>query len=221
MVENVTVIEKDKNLKLYLYFFVKRCVDLFFSFFGIIATLFLAMFIKLFSILTGDFAPIFYTQERIGKDGRIFKMYKFRSMIPNADQVLDELLKQDKKLRKEYQLNKKLKNDPRVTKIGKILRKTSLDEFPQFLNVFFGEMSLIGNRPYLPREKSDMGVYYEDIIKTKPGITGLWQTSGRSNVTFEERLKIEKRYSEIKGFKTDIKIFFKTIIQVIKRDGAH
>lgn len=220
MLENVTVMEKDKNLKLYLYFFVKRCVDLFFSFFGLIATFFLAIFIKLFSILTGDLSSIFYMQERIGKDGRIFKMYKFRSMIPNADQVLDELLKKDKKLKKEYQVNKKLKNDPRVTKIGTFLRKTSLDEFPQFLNVFFGEMSLIGNRPYLPRERKDMGIYYEYIIKTKPGITGLWQVSGRSNTTFEERLKLEKYYSNHCGLKMDIKIFFKTFAVVLLKKGA-
>ena len=120
----------------------------------------------------------------------------------------------------EYNKNKKLKDDPRVTKIGKLIRKLSIDEFPQFINVFLGEMSLIGNRPYLPREKQDMGNYYEDIIKTKPGLTGYWQVSGRSNTSFDERLKLEKEYSDEAGLKLDIKIFFKTFAVVLFGKGA-
>ena len=104
----------------------------------------------------------------------------------------------------------KLKNDPRITKIGKLLRKTSLDELPQLINVVKGEMSLIGNRPYLPREKEDMGKSYEEIIKTKPGITGYWQVKGRSNITFKERLKLESYYSNNANLLLDIKIFFLT-----------
>ena len=133
---------------------------------------------------------------------------------------LKELLKNDEAARKEYKINKKLKNDPRVTSVGKILRVTSLDELPQFINIFKGEMSLIGNRPYLPREKEDMGSYYNDIIKTKPGLSGLWQVMGRSNTTFEERLKLEQYYSNNFGFRIDIKIFFKTFGVVLKHKGA-
>ena len=104
--------------------------------------------------------------------------------------------------------------------MGNILRKTSLDELPQVLNIIRNDMSVIGNRPYLPREKEDMGIYYNDIVKTKPGLTGLWQVSGRSNTTFEERLKIEQEYSNTYCFKLDVKIFFKTFGTVLNHKGA-
>ena len=131
-------------------------------------------------------------------------------MVPNADEILFRTLELDKIMAEEYSVKKKLKNDPRITKVGKIIRKLSIDELPQFINIFLGQMSLIGNRPYLPREKEDMGVYYMSIIKTKPGLTGYWQVSGRSNTTFEDRLKLEKEYSNNACMLLDIKIFFKT-----------
>ncbi|MDE5629975.1 MAG: sugar transferase, partial [Bacilli bacterium] len=140
----------------------------------------------------------------------------FRSMVDNADEVLFEMLKKDKNVSEEYKINKKLKNDPRITKVGRFIRKVSIDELPQLVNVLKGDMSLIGNRPYLPREKEDMGRYYNDIILSKPGITGLWQTSGRSNTTFTKRCKIEAEYSKNMSLMTDIKIFFKTFIVVFK-----
>ena len=114
----------------------------------------------------------------------------------------------------------KLKNDPRITNVGKFIRKTSIDELPQLINVLKGDMSLIGNRPYLPREKEDMSTFYNDIIKTKPGITGYWQVSGRSNVTFEERCKLESYYSNNFNFLLDLKIFFLTFYVVIFSKGA-
>ena len=120
-----------------------------------------------------DKGPLFFSQDRIGKNGKLFKMYKFRTMVVGADDVLKELLSKDEEARKEYAKNKKLKDDPRVTKIGKFLRSTSLDEFPQFFNVLKGDMSLVGPRPYLPREEDDMGYYYYYITQCKPGITGL------------------------------------------------
>ena len=120
----------------------------------------------------------------------------------------------------ETGINKKLKDDPRVTKIGKFLRNTSIDELPQMINIFKGDMSLIGNRPYLPREKEDIGAYYKDIVKTKPGLSGLWQVSGRSNLTFKDRLKLESYYSNNANLWLDIKIFFKTILVVLKKNGA-
>ena len=122
--------------------------------------------------------------------------------------------------REEYRVNKKLKNDPRLTKIGGFIRKTSIDELPQLINVFKGDMSLVGPRPYLPREKEDMGGYYQYIIKTKPGITGLWQVSGRSNTTFEKRMMFDRQYNRNNGLKEDMKILCKTVTAVFKGEGA-
>jgi undecaprenyl-phosphate galactose phosphotransferase len=214
-------LEKNFDLKRVVYVSTKRLFDILVGLVGIIATLFLAVIIKIIYICNGDFDSIFFEQKRIGKDGQLFMIYKFRTMVPKADEVLVELMRKDASFRNEYLVNKKVKNDPRITKVGKFLRQSSLDEFPQFINVFLGQMSLVGNRPYLPREVEDMGEYYKYIIASKPGITGLWQTSGRSNTTFYERLVIEKKYSKIQGFRLDIKIIFKTMIQVIKKDGAN
>lgn len=180
----------------------------------------LIIIIKITYLIDGDYEPVIFSQLRIGKNGRLFRFYKFRSMIPNADEYLKEYLKNNKEAAKEYKINKKLKNDPRVTKVGKFLRNTSIDELPQMINIFKGEMSLIGNRPYLPREKDDMGRYYNDIVKTKPGLSGLWQTSGRSNVSFIDRLKMESYYSNHASIKVDIKLFFKTILVVLNKNGA-
>ncbi len=213
--------ETTVNFSRNLYYIFKRIFDIIAGLFGIIIMVPLTLIIKVVSIANKDYDSIFFSQERIGKDGKLFTLYKFRTMVPDADNILYQLMQSDEEFRKEYTLTKKAKNDPRITKIGKILRKTSLDEFPQFINVLLGHMSVIGNRPYLPREKEDMGEYYKDIITTKPGITGLWQTSGRSNTTFEERLQLEKKYSLVNSMKMDIKIFFKTIIQVLKREGAN
>ena len=137
-------------------------------------------------------------------------------MVDNADEILQNILSKDDVLALEYRVNKKFRNDPRITRVGKIIRKLSIDELPQLLNVLKGDMSLIGNRPYLPREKEDMKPYYEKIVSTKPGITGLWQTSGRSNTTFKTRCKMEADYSEDASIATDIHIFFKTFIVVFK-----
>ena len=202
------------------YRFAKRTFDIICGLVGVVCLVPLAGVIKICNLLTGDKESIFYAQKRIGLDGKEFNFYKFRSMVPNADEVLNEILANDEKLAEEYRINKKLENDPRVTKIGQFIRKTSLDETPQLLNVLKGDMSLIGNRPYLPREKEDMGEYFEDIVKTKPGITGYWQVEGRSNTTFDERLKLEKYYSNHANIKMDIKIFFKTFEVVLLHKGA-
>ena len=208
------------KIKSVIYYLTKRSFDIACSIIGLVFMIPLILIVKISYILTGDFKSIFYTQKRIGKNGKEFNFFKFRSMIPDADLVLEKLLKENKKMRKEYQLNKKLKNDPRITKMGNVLRKTSLDELPQVLNILKGDMTVIGNRPYLPREKKDMGSYYEDIVKTKPGLTGFWQCSLRSRGTFEERLKLEKEYSEKASLLLDIKIFFKTFIVVLFGKGA-
>ena len=141
-------------------------------------------------------------------------------MIPNADKELERILKEDKEKAKEYKKMKKLDNDPRITKIGKIIRKTSIDELPQLINILKGDMSLIGNRPYLPREKKDMKGFYEDIIKTKPGLSGFWQVSLRSRGTFKDRLKMEKYYSNNCSLKFDFQILLKTFGAVIKGEDA-
>lgn len=212
--------DKKKLKSNFMYFFTKRLFDIFVGLIGLIVLIPLIIIIKLVSICNGDFNSIFFAQNRIGKDGKEFKFYKFRSMVPNADEVLFKMLEEDKEIAKEYKINKKLKDDPRITKIGKILRRTSIDELPQLLNVLKGDMSLIGNRPYLPREKEDMGKYFDDIVKTKPGITGYWQVSGRENVTFENRLKLESYYSNNYSIGLDIKIFFKTFKAVFGGHGA-
>ena len=207
-------------LKNRTYNFIKRVFDILFSLIGLIALIPCIIIIKIANMLTKDFNSVFYTQDRIGKNGKIFKLYKFRSMIPNADKVLEEMLKEDNEITREYKLNKKLKNDPRISKVGKVIRKLSIDELPQVINILKGDMSLIGNRPYLPREKKDMGKYYKEIIKTRPGLTGYWQVNGRSATTFKDRLKLESYYSKHCGLKMDIKIFFKTFKVVLFKDGA-
>lgn len=223
--DNSNVLTTDMSItfskvKRAIYLLVKRIIDIIVALIGIILMIPAILFIKIASICTGDFKSIVYSQERIGKDGKTFKLYKFRSMVPNADEILMKALAEDKKLAKEYNKSKKLKNDPRITKLGKFIRKTSLDELPQFINIFLGHMSLIGNRPYLPREKKDMGKYYDEIIKTKPGLTGYWQVSGRSNTTFKKRLELERYYSNNATFTLDTKIFFKTFTVVLLSKGA-
>ena len=178
--ENIFTIDKviSRNfigLKRLLYITSKRLFDIFVSFIGLFILVPVSFIVKISYLINGDFDSIFFTQNRIGKNGKVFKLYKFRTMVMNADDILEELLLNDKDAALEYEMNKKLKNDPRITKMGKLLRKPSLDELPQMINVLVGDMSIIGNRPYLPREKKDMGKYYEDIIKTKPGLTGYWQ----------------------------------------------
>ena len=203
-----------------VYLFIKRLVDIIGGLVGLIILIPISFIIKLLTIATGDFNSIFFTQKRIGKDGKEFNFYKYRSMVPNADKILFEMLEKDKELAKEYKKNKKLKNDPRITKVGHFIRRTSLDELPQLLNVLKGDMSLVGNRPYLPREKEDMGSFFNDIVKTKPGLTGYWQVSDRSDVSFLHRLKLEQYYSNNRSLKLDIKILFKTVKAVIFGHGA-
>ena len=218
----INVAQEQINVEhLGIYSVVKRLLDIFFSLIGIWLLLFpVSIIVKVLYLLNGDHESIFYAQYRIGKNGNLFKFYKFRSMVPNSEEVLQKLLKEDKKAAREYKINKKLKDDPRITKVGKFLRKTSLDELPQLVNIFDGDMSIIGNRPYLPREIDDMGYYYKDIIKTKPGLTGYWQISGRSNTTFETRCKLEKYYSNNWNMVLDTKIFFKTFYVVFFGRGA-
>ena len=217
---NETTIEYASSLKEMIYLFIKRTFDIIAGLFGCLLLVPVTIIIKIVNICHGDFGSVFFTQDRIGKNGKLFKFYKYRSMIPNADKVLEELLANDEELAKEYKRNKKLNNDPRITAAGKIIRKYSIDELPQFINVLNGTMSLIGNRPYLPREIPDMGESYEEIVQTKPGITGYWQVSGRNDIPFYKRLQLESYYSRHHGFRMDTSIFFKTFKVVFFGRGA-
>ena len=193
------------------YAFIKRLFDIVAGLVGLLILVPLTVVIKIAYMLSGDFYSIFYSQPRVGKDGTAFKLMKFRSMIPNAEAELTELMKKNKKIRNEYTENKKLVDDPRITKVGKVIRKWSIDEMPQFINVLFGSMSVIGNRPYLLTEKKDMGKYYKSIVKTKPGITGLWQISGHNDVSFKSRLELESTYADLACLSLDAHIFWRTI----------
>lgn len=213
-VDTVEYITKQLSLAL------KRFIDIIGALVGIILLVPITLIVFLGNRICKDKGPLFYSQQRIGKNGKIFKMYKFRSMIIGADEVLKELLEKDEEARKEYEEYKKLKDDPRVTKMGKFLRKTSLDEFPQFINVLKGEMSIVGPRAYMLKEKEEMGEAYNKIVKCKPGITGLWQVSGRSETTFDERLDIDLEYYEKFDTALDIEILLKTVTTVVKKEGA-
>lgn len=199
--------------------FCKRSTDLIFGIIGCLALLPLTIIVKLAYVLSGDFHSIFYTQDRIGRNGKIFKLYKFRSMVPNADKELKKLLRK-KEYSDEWDKYKKLQNDPRITKVGKIIRRLSIDEMPQFINILTGKMSLVGNRPYLPREKEDMSYYYDDIVSTKPGLISLWAINGRNNLDFVSRLKLERYYSKNVNPILDIKILILSVFVVIKGKGA-
>ncbi|UOO43740.1 sugar transferase [Priestia megaterium] len=164
--------------------------------------------------------PIFFKQSRIGKNGNVFSIIKFRTMIMNSEEVL----KNNTALYKKYVENSyKLdpSEDPRVTKVGRFLRKTSLDEIPQFFNVLKGEMSLVGPRPILDDELKEYGKYAEKFLSVKPGITGYWQVSGRSDVGYPERVDLELYYVDRKSVFFDSYILLKTFIVVVKKKGAY
>ncbi len=200
--------------------FFKRFIDILAGLAGIVTLLPLMFYVKYKYIKSGDHDNIMFSQERIGKNGKLIKIYKFRSMIPNAEAVLEKMMADDPKIREEYLTNKKLKNDPRITPVGHFLRKTSLDEWPQFVNVLKGEMSFIGPRPYLPREKEDMGQYYDSIIKLKPGVTGMWQANGRSDVEFSYRCKLDDYYYHNWSIWLDFTIMYKTVKSVVYGKGS-
>lgn len=199
---------------------IKRILDILGGICGVILLIPLTIGIWIANRIVKDKGSIFYTQERIGLNGKVFKMYKYRSMIVDADKKLNQYLEENEEAREEFKIYKKLKNDPRITKVGKFIRKTSLDEFPQFINVLKGDMSLVGPRPYLPSEKEDINGFFKYITSCKPGITGLWQTRGRSNTTFTDRLTMDMNYYYNHTLKTDIKLLYRTVEKVVKKEGA-
>lgn len=200
------------------YLSVKRLCDFIIGVIGCIILIPISAFVKIFSLISGDNAPIFYYQTRVGQYGKQFKLYKFRSMVPNADKVLKELLQQEE-YRRQWEANQKLDNDPRITKIGKVLRRLSLDEVPQFINLVKGDMSLIGPRPLVVGELAahDGLTLYNRV---KPGITGWWACNGRSNINYRERLELEYYYVKNCSLYLDLLVVVRTILAVLKREGA-
>ena len=166
--------------------------------------------------------PVFYVSERIGREGEPFSCYKFRTMYENSNDILQQFLAEnDQACYEWHHFRKLITEDPRLTRVGKFLRRFSLDELPQLLNVLRGEMSLVGPRPYLPEERKEMGIYSFDILAGKPGLTGLWQVSGRNKLSFESRLKLDSWYMRNWSLWLDLVLLLKTVRVVLKRDGAY
>lgn len=208
------------NIKKSLYFITKRFFDILCGIAGIMFMIPLAIIIKLVSMCSGDFKSIFFKQKRLGKDGKIIYIYKFRTMVPNAEEILQHWLKNNEDKKKEYLETRKIENDPRITKIGKILRETSLDEFPQFINIFKGDMAMIGPRPVVLDEADNYGKNKSKFLSVRPGLTGYWAANGRSNTSYKERIKMELFYVDNCSPSLDFKIIFATIKGVLKREGA-
>jgi Undecaprenyl-phosphate galactose phosphotransferase WbaP len=197
---------------------IKRILDMILSlillFFSWPLFLFLALLVRLDSK-----GPILYTQKRLGKNGKPFDSFKFRTMYENAEEKLEQLLAEDPQAYREYEKYHKLANDPRVTRVGKILRRYSLDELPQLINVLKGDMNLIGPRSYLPRELPEMGDYARIILKVKPGLTGWWQVMGRNATSFQERMQLDEYYISNWSIWLDIYIIIKTVWVLAKGRG--
>ncbi len=199
---------------------LKRGMDIILSSIALISLspLFLA-----FTLLIRKSSPgkAFYTQKRIGQGGKLIKVFKFRTMVQNADEVLKDYLFENEHLREEWEKDQKLRNDPRITKVGKFLRKTSLDELPQLFNVFLGSMTLVGPRPIVENEIKRYGDVYLDYKEVKPGITGLWQISGRNNTSYEERVSYDRYYVTNWSVWMDLWILMRTIPVVLRGEGAY
>lgn len=216
---NTDIVEvKDKSLldKRELYISLKRVADILISSLALVVLL---PFIAIISVLIkiDSKGKVFYKQTRIGKNGKYFTIYKFRTMVSDANNFSKYFTKEQME---KYKINYKLDNDPRITKMGKILRKTSLDELPQLINILKGDLSIIGPRPVVDGEIEKYGLNKNKLLSVTPGLTGNWAANGRSCTSYEERMKMELDYVENISFKMDMEIFFKTIICVFKRKGA-
>ena len=199
-----------------VYIKVKRVIDV------ILASIALILLSPLFAIIAiaikiDSKGPVFFAHKRIGKNGNIIKLYKFRSMVINAEELIKSFTPEQMR---EYKENYKLTNDPRITKVGKFLRKTSLDELPQLINIINGDLSIIGPRPVVADELEKYGTNKDKFLSVTPGLTGYWAANGRSNTTYEQRMEMELYYIDNLSFKMDVKVFFKTILSVLKKEGA-
>lgn len=212
-----SIISPDVVEKKYFYRFIKRLVDIIGSSVGLILLSPLFLIVAILMKKEEPKGPIFFSQIRVSKNEKQFKIYKFRSMCIDAEEKLADLLKHNEIEGAMF----KMKDDPRVTKIGKFIRKTSIDELPQLWNVLKGDMSLVGPRPPLLREVAEYTTYDKQRLLVKPGCTGLWQVSGRNEVGFDEMVELDIRYIKTLSISNDIKIIFKTIIIMIKPNGAY
>lgn len=202
--------------------FAKRLFDVVFSL--LVLILFSPLYLSLVLLIAlSSPGPIFYIQERVGKNYKPFHCIKFRTMVVNADEILLELIETSPLLRQEFEDNFKLKHDPRITKIGYFLRLTSLDEFPQFWNVLKGDMSVVGPRPLVAEELHRYGSHIDKILTIKPGITGLWQVSGRNDIPYSRRVQIDLYYANFHNIWLDFWVVVKTIGVVIvpRNNGAY
>ena len=208
-VNNIT--DTKKNYKV-----IKRALDIIISFVGLVI-LFPFLVVIAIAIKIDSKGPVLFRHKRIGKGGKTIYIYKYRTMLPNAEDMINEF--NDEQL-KEFKENYKLKKDPRITRVGRFLRKTSIDELPQLLNILKGELSLVGPRPVVQEELERYGKNADKFLSVMPGLTGYWQANGRSLTTYEQRMKMELYYVENCTLLLDIKIFFKTIFIVFKKEGA-
>lgn len=209
-------IDYAEEIKKRPYFYFKRMFDFIISLTALI--ILLPLFIILALIIKLDSkGPVFFKHKRIGKNGKYIYIYKFRTMVSNAEELLSKFSKEQKE---EFEKNFKLENDPRITKVGKFLRKSSLDELPQLINILKGDMSLVGPRPIVDQEIEKYGFKKNKFLSVTPGLTGYWACNGRSDIEYEERMKMELYYVEHCSLILDIKIILKTAIAVIKKEGA-
>ena len=199
-------IESESSVEFSLYEFIKRLIDVVCSFLGVLILSPLFVIIAII-IKTTSKGPIFFSQKRVGKDGKEFDMYKFRSMVVNAEELKEKLAAQNEMSGPMF----KMKDDPRVTKVGKFIRKTSIDELPQLWNVLKGDMSLVGPRPSLPKEVAQFEDWMHKRLEVKPGLTCYWQVSGRNNIDFEDWMKLDCKYVDERNLWIDIKLIFKTV----------
>ena len=199
-----------------IYKYIKRFMDIVLASIGLVVLspvfLIIAVLIK-----TESKGKVFFKHKRIGKNGKEIYIYKFRTMVENAEDLIKQFTPEQMK---EFKENFKLENDPRVTKIGKILRKTSLEELPQLINKKKGDISIIGPRPVIEEELEKYGMNKNKFLSVTPGLTGYWAANGRSNTTYEQRMEMELYYVDNMSFKLDLKVFFKTVLSVLKREGA-
>lgn len=210
--ENINNVEDTKKN----YKIIKRTLDIIISGVGLVI-LFPFLLVIAIAIKIDSKGPILFKHKRIGKDGKTIYIYKYRTMLPNAEEMIKDF---NEEQLKEFKENYKLKKDPRITKVGRFLRKTSLDELPQLINILKGELSIVGPRPVIQEELERYGENADKFLSVMPGLTGYWQANGRSLTTYEQRMKMELYYVENCTLLLDIKIFFKTIFIVFKKEGA-